>query len=259
MSVAALREDTAIERARCDQVRRVGFVIPSSNRRFEPEAHAFLPASIVPHIARARMTGPFHGTAAELMPRIIEAAESLSDARCELIFIHCTAFSMELGPEGELATIAALQTATSIATATTGVAVLAAMRALQSTKVAVATPYDQFMTDAEVAYMTASGLSITTSEAFALKGSDAFCSTSCHFWCDALEGLRPRFSDSDSIFLSCANIRCLEDMDAIERAAARPVVTSNQAALWYAARTLGASEPLAGMGCLSTLSLGEMT
>ena len=251
----AISRDPASERAVAESPRRIGFIIPSSNRRFEPEAAAFLPPDVVPHIARAQMTGKSKAAPEVILERILEAARCLADARCELIFLHCTAHSTELGPKGELELLEAIRESTASGAAATGLAIRAALTALQAKTVAVVTPYDTGTTEAEVRYLEACGFPVAHVHAFDLAGSDAFCSTPALFWRKALTAEREHFIMAEAVLLSCANIRCLETLDAIEAAAGRPVVTSNQAALWFAARSVATGYALTRLGCLSQLPL----
>ena len=59
---------------------RLGFIIPSSNRMAEPQFQRYAPAGVVPHFARLRMTQQHAVPLDALMPRIIQAAETLADA-----------------------------------------------------------------------------------------------------------------------------------------------------------------------------------
>jgi len=249
--------NVAVERAGARSSRRVGFIIPSSNRRFEPEAAAFLPAGIVPHIARARMTGAQKAAPEIMEQRILDAARSLADARCELVFLHCTAHSTELGPEGEYRLIETMREATGVPAAATGRAIRVALDALRARRIAVVTPYDVETTNEEVHYLQACGFETVHVRAYDLAGSDAFCSTPPEFWRKAVIDDRDAYADADAVVLSCANIRCLESLDEIETAAMRPVVTSNQAVLWVAARTVAKELVLSELGRLSTLQLAS--
>jgi len=248
-------QNIAIDRAGMSSPRRVGFIIPSSNRRFEPEAAAFLPAGIVPHIARARMTGPQKAAPKTIQERILDAARCLADARCELVFLHCTAHSTELGPDGERQLMQAIREATGTPGAATGLAIRAALCALRARKVAVVTPYDRETTNEEVRYLEACGLDVVHVRAYDLAGSDAYCSTPPEFWRNAMIANQEGYANADAVLLSCANIRCLESLEGIESAATRPVVTSNQAVLWFSANTVAREFALSGLGCLSGLQL----
>lgn len=253
MDATTTGPNVAAERAGAASPRRAGFIIPSSNRRFEPEAAAFLPAGIVPHIARARMTGAQKAAPDVMDQRILDAARALADARCDLVFLHCTAHSTELGPQGETQLIERMREAAGVAGAATGLAIRVALDALQARRIAVITPYDAATTNEEVRYLEACGFEAVHVSAHDLGGSDAFCATPAEFWRYTLMAERDACAAADAVLLSCANIRCLEALDEIEAVARRPVVTSNQAALWFAARTVAPQLAPAGLGCLSDL------
>jgi maleate cis-trans isomerase len=250
-------QNVAVDRAGAFSPRRVGFIIPSSNRRFEPEAAAYLPAGIVPHIARARMTGAQKAVPEIMEQRILDAARSLADARCELVFLHCTAHSTELGPDGERRLIETMREATGVAGAATGLAIRAALDALRARRIAVVTPYDVATTNEEVHYLEACGFEVVYVRAYDLAGSDAFCATPPEFWRKAMIADREGCANADAVLVSCANIRCLESLEEIEAAAMRPVVTSNQAALWFSARTVAEELALSDLGRLSKLQLAS--
>jgi len=255
MDAPRVAGNVAAERAGALSSRRIGFVIPSSNRRFEPEAAAFLPAGVVPHIARARMTGAQRASPEITEQRILDAARALADARCELVFLHCTAHSTELGPEGERRLTERIRSATGVPGAATGLAIRAALAALRAKRIGVVTPYDVETTNEEVRYLQACGFEVVDVAAYNLSGSDAFCSTAPEFWRKAMVEHRGACATADAVLLSCANIRCLEALEEIEAAAMRPVVTSNQAALWFAARMVAGELALSSLGCLSDLQL----
>ena len=80
---------------------RIGLIIPSSNRLSEPQFRRFLPADIAVHVTRLRMTGKHRKPLEDLLRDVEDAAGALGDAKCDSIVFHCTANSMEHGPEGE--------------------------------------------------------------------------------------------------------------------------------------------------------------
>ena len=55
---------------------------------------------------------------------------------------------------------------------------------------------------------------------------------------------------ADAYFISCANIHSIDVIADLEKALLRPVVTSNQAALWCALRTLGLPDAAPELGAL---------
>jgi len=68
------------------------------------------------------------------------------------------------------------------------------------------------------------------------------------FWYDLAMALRD--DRAEAYFLSCANIHSIDVVEDLERDLKRPVVTSNQAALWCALRTIGLADVIPGLGSL---------
>jgi maleate cis-trans isomerase len=52
------------------------------------------------------------------------------------------------------------------------------------------------------------------------------------------------------VFVSCTDFRALEVADELERALAKPVLTSNQVTLWAILNALGVPPRIAGFGRL---------
>src|SRR5687767_2886366 len=120
---------------------RIGLIIPSSNRMVEQEMVRHVPPGVQVHVARLRMTGPHHVALDQLLPRIEDAARTLTDARCEVIAFHCTATSMEEGTAGEERVLAAARRAGASKAITTATAIRRALDALGARRIVLVTPY----------------------------------------------------------------------------------------------------------------------
>jgi maleate isomerase len=228
-------------------VKRIGLIIPSSNRMVEQEMVRVLAGGATAHVARLRMTGAFERPIGELLPSVVEAARMLDDARCDAIAFHCTANSTSEGSDGEERLLDALRGAVRGAVTTTATAIRDALAVFSAKRIVLVTPYTQAVTDHEAAFFTNAGYTVAASAALDLGGSDAFCSASPATWEAAL--LAARREDADAYVLSCANISCFSAIDRIESALGRPVITSNQSVLWATLRAAGATRP-AGLGRL---------
>ena len=56
--------------------------------------------------------------------------------------------------------------------------------------------------------------------------------------------------DNEAVFISCTNFRAIEMIERLELETGKPVVTSNQAAVWHALRRLGIKDKIPGYGRL---------
>jgi maleate isomerase len=216
---------------------RVGLIIPSSNRMVEQEMARFFPPGVTLHVARLRMTGPYHVPLDQLLPRIEEATRTLTDARCDVVAFHCTATSMEEGMAGEGRVLAAVTRAGALRATTTATAIRRAFDALGARRIVLVTPYSQETTDEEAEFLHAAGCEVLHAVGHALAGSDAYCAAPPAFWRDST--LQAARREADAYLVSCANIAAMSVIDALEQQLDRPVITSNQAVLWDALVRIG--------------------
>ncbi len=227
---------------------RIGFIIPSSNRLTELHMRRYPPDSIQAHVTRLRMTGAHHVPLSELMPRILDATQALDDARCDVIVFHCTAASMEAGLAGEHMVLEAMRSVTHAHVATTATGALAAMRALDLHRVALFSPYVASTHAHEVEFLTEAGIEVIGGRCLGLSGGDDYVKVTPEEWLRLAAAETP--AGADGIFLSCTNIHSPPIIAPLERQLARPVVTSNQAALWYALREIGFNDNVPELGNL---------
>jgi maleate cis-trans isomerase len=227
---------------------RIGLIIPSSNRLTEPQMNHYAPPGVHVHVTRLRMTGANHVPLSELMPRVVEATLALADARCDVIVFHCTASSMEAGLAGERRVLEAMQSATGGAVAPTATATLAAMRALDFHRMALFSPYVAETHGHEIVFLEEAGLQIVGGRSLGLSGSDEYIDVTPDDWLRIVQSETPR--DADGVFVSCTNIQAPAAIEPLERVLDRPVVTSNQAVLWYSLRLCGVQGSIRGLGRL---------
>jgi maleate isomerase len=228
-------------------VKRIGLIIPSSNRMVEQEMVRVLPDGVTAHVARLRMTGRFERSIDELLPAVAEAAATLDDAKCDAIAFHCTANSTSEGKAGEEHLLATMRAAASGAVTTTATAIREALDVLSARSMALVTPYDRAVTEHEAGFFSEAGYRVAATTALDLAGSDAYCGAPPSLWEETLAANRRE--DVDAYVLSCANIACFRVIDDIERTLQRPLVTSNQSVLWALLRLSNAPRP-SGLGAL---------
>src|SRR6266511_2015352 len=231
----------------------IGLIIPSSNRLTEPQFHRYCPPGVEPHVTRLRLTGPSARPPLEMLPGIRQAAQFLADAKCDIIVLHCTASAMEQGVAAEREVVRAIAEETGRPAASTASALLAAFGALGARRLVLVSPYGQETNDHEIAFLAEAGLEVVRDRALDLPGSDGYVTAPASLFLEAtLEAAEPR---ADAYFLSCTNIRSPEVIQELEARLDRPVVTSNQATLWYCLRACGLEDDVPSLGRLFKLGL----
>ncbi len=227
---------------------RIGLIVPSPNKMSEPHFHRYAPDGVVTHTARLRMTGRHRMKLAELTPHIAGAAAMLADAGCDPIVFHCTANSMAEGVAAEQTIVRTISDATGVRATTTASATMAALKALGAGRIVLVSPYVRATHEHEIEFLTEAGIEIVAERNLGLDNSDAYVATPASMWLETLRELQT--AQADAYFVSCANIRAMEMLDEMEAMVGRPVLTSNQVALWHALRLAGIDDPIAGIGRL---------
>jgi maleate cis-trans isomerase len=227
---------------------RIGFIIPSSNRMVEPQMQRFMPAGVVPHFCRIGMTNRHKAPLEQLIPRITAAAELLADSKCDVIVLQCTGTSMSGGVDMDKRVVAEIEKATNRPALSTATALNAAFAMLGATRLVFISETKQAEHDQKLTYLREAGYDILADQAASLAGTDAYCTTPPRFWYDTAMALRN--DAADAYFISCANIQSIDVIEDLERDLAKPVVTSNQAALWRSLRLAGIRNAVPGLGAL---------
>jgi maleate isomerase len=228
---------------------RIGFIIPSSNRMVEPQMARFMPAGVVPHFHRVRMTNHHLSNLDDLTPRIVDAAAILAESKCDVTVLQCTGTSMSGGVDKEKEVAAAMKKATGgrpVVSAASSIT--AALRALRIKRMVFISESEQAGHDSKKRYLQEDGYDIPADKAVALAGTDVYCVMPPKLWYDT--AMAYKRDDVDGYFISCANISAIEVIEDLEKELKKPVITSNQAALWHSLRTAGIRDAVPGLGRL---------
>ncbi len=231
---------------------RIGLIIPSVNTLTEPQFNRYAPPGVEIHVTRVRIDIPF----VEQLPKVLEAAALLADARCDVIVYHCTGKSMEAGLAAERRMVAAIGEATGVPSASTATAILEALRVLGARRLVLTSPYTQQTNDKERAFLAEAGITVLHDRAMDLPVPDGMCGAPPDYWVRVTEEAAD--PSADGYFVSCTNIQAIEAIPELEQRLGKPVITSNQATLWYCLRTCGMDQDVPQLGRLFRLGLPEV-
>lgn len=229
---------------------RIGLIVPSTNTINEAEFWRLAPPGVTIHSARATSTGEFSEAYFE---RLREAgrrcADDLATAEVDIIAYGCTSGSIVCPLEEIVSDLTARTGLPAIATAGS---VVAALRALGIRRVAVATPYVDFINEREEEFLRTHGFEVTSLHGLKLGETQAERRSIGrvppeHVYRMARICDRP---EAEAIFISCTNLATLDVIARIEADLGKPVVTSNQACFWQCLRSLGIPDRIEGYGRL---------
>ncbi len=227
---------------------RIGFIIPSSNRMVEPQAAKFMPEGVQPHFTRIGMTNRHKAPLDQLLPRILDAAELLADSQCDVTVLQCTGTSMSGGVDKEAHVIREIERVTGKPALSAASSLTTAFRTLGAKKLVFISESKQDDHDKKKDFVLEAGYDVLADKAVALSGTDEYCIMPPELWFDTAMSLRR--DDADAYFISCANIRSIDAIEALEKELGKPVVTSNQAAFWCSLRMAGIQDVVPGLGQL---------
>lgn len=226
---------------------RIGAILPSGNTSVEPELTAMAPPGVRFFFTRAALTGSTERELLGMAEGAGAAARLLADARVDRIVFHCTGvttFSPEIGERIRTE----IEGDTGIRTIVTSDAIIAALNALQARRIALLTPYVELVHEREKAFLKGRNIDVVLDRALGLNTNTemgalepAFLARFVH---DNATGA------ADAYFLSCTALRSAGVIAMLEAGLGRPVITSNQAAAWYALASAGIQGDPAAFGRL---------
>jgi maleate cis-trans isomerase len=235
---------------------RIGFIIPASNRMVEPQMARYAPTGVVPHFMRLRMTNQYKRPLPEMLPAILSAAAHLMDSQCDIIVFQCTGTSMSGGVDMDNYVVSEIAKASKRPAISTASAVQAALSTLGARRLVFISETEQAGHDKKVKFLKEAGFELLADKAACLSGTDEYCVTPPRYWYDMAMSLRN--DAADATFISCANISSIDMIADLERDLNKPVITSNQAALWCALRTLGLTDVVPNLGSLFQRNLARI-
>ena len=233
---------------------RIGHIRPASAIEGAEEWRTVAPVGVALADARTIVPQVDEAGLKVMMSQVLEAARQLATAKVDLI-VQCGAPGTFLSGYGyDEKVCAEIKEATGIPAITMMASQMVALRALGAKKVAVATVYTDALNAKMKTYMEQWGFTVT-----AMKGLQIFHPEDCNFHDDdsSYRLGRAAFreqSGADTILISCGAYRTFKMLQYLEMDMGVPVVSSNQATLWHALRTLGLKDVIPNLGKLWTVA-----
>lgn len=215
---------------------RFGVILPSVNTTTESEFYRCVPEGVTAHFTRME----FKETTPEYYERMINdvpaGARMLSHAEVDAILFACTSGSLYGGLGYDRKIISKIRENSNAPASTTSTAVIEAFTTMGIKKVAVVTPYEDWVNDLEKKFFEESGMQVLHIQGLGMRGLDV-----CEFHPEELY----RFAKAqdregaDALFLSCMGLRTLEILSTLEKDLGKPILSSNQVTLWKLFRLCG--------------------
>ncbi len=175
------------------------------------------------------------------------AAEELATAEVDVVAWACTSGSVLLPPRRIEEKITSI---TKCPAACTITAVVAWIEEFGAKRVALGTPYVDFINETEIDFLEKAGFEVVSMYGLELgltqeerRGIGRVPPQSLHRFARHIDHTK-----ADAIFISCANIAGIEEIAQIEDERGKPVITSNLVTFWYCLRLAGLNDKLQGFG-----------
>ena len=226
--------------------RHFGMLIPSTNTTCEIE-FCRLPGELQVHTGRLGKGGntPFSPS---LDADVAYQAKLLGDARVEVIALAQTSASL-FADDYDAVTVKRMTEASGVPSLTSAQAIGRALRALGTSRVAMATPYSQdVITRATRYYERNYGVAVLASESLGATNSYAIGKMDAKAAQAAFE--RIDGPQIEALVVPGGNFPTMSSVEAWEQQFGKPVITTNQAALWAILRAMAITTPIPSQGRL---------
>lgn len=228
---------------------RIGCIVPAINVIAEDDFISLSPPDVGVHFARADVDQA--RPIAEQFQRMVDdapyLAKTLVKADVKVVGFACTSASFFKG-EGSDAVIAeSISDKAGVPAVTTSTAVVEALRSIGARRIAVATPYLEWIFEAERDFLQAAGFDVTGINGMERRGGADIHTISAGEIHDLVADVDS--VEAEALFISCTDLPALSLIDEIEAHHGKPVVTSNQATFWGCAKVAGV-KPIEGYGQL---------
>lgn len=224
-----------------------GVLIPSTNTTVEIEYNRLLPPTLQAHVGRLLSSGagPFSPS---LDADVDHQARLLGTAKVEVISLAQTSASL-FADDYDATVTQRMSKGAGVPAITSAQAIGQAVRALGARRIALVSPYSQPVLErAKHYYQTKYSLEVLALEGFAATDSYMIGKLGPENARDAFARIEQ--PEIEVLVVPGGNFPTMSYVPAWEREFGKPVVTTNQAALWAMMEIMGVSDPLPGLGRL---------
>lgn len=221
---------------------RIGLIVPCSNSTFEPEMKAMCPEGVEVYATRIAFTPDEQGLR-DMRQHVSRASRELAaEGLCGVIVFGCTVGSMIEGKGYDEKICGEITAETGVPAIATTTAVIAALKALGVSRIAVATPYTRRINEIEEKAFLSYGVQVVDIRGYHEDIADSDLTNKMigdlHEE-DAFAFARSvDREDAECLFISCTNFRTIGIIGRLEADLGKPVLSSNLCTAWFALKTL---------------------
>ncbi|WP_298837264.1 Asp/Glu racemase [uncultured Roseobacter sp.] len=234
--------------------KRIGILVPFTNTNLEPDFALMTPPGVTVHTARMGGYDEHEIPGVEQMQGLgasvpDEPLRLLNGVRPDVVVYGCTSATLTHGAQFDRELAGKIKALSGAQTVTAAGAIVAALRALEVSDVAFASPYVPGINALAIQYLVECGFRVTghaeVQGELSNEGQGALTPEDVY----AL-GKSAVSSQTQAIVLSCTDMRSTEIIAALEAETGKPVITSNQSMMYQALKATGFRGVINGYGQL---------
>ena len=230
---------------------KIGVISPTENTVTEPEFNAMKPPGVTVHFTRMPIhfhpeEDDFKSLMDDLEIRLLE----LKGCAVDTVAYNCTVGSMACPADMLNKQLRDVSGASAVSTAGS---ILAALKSLNVSNIAMATPYSAATNEHEKEYLEARGINVVAmvgmdfTETGIALGRKFGAVSPGEIYQHALGVDHP---EAEAILISCANFASAGIVAELEAKIKKPVITSNSVTFWAGLQAANITDPIKGFGCL---------
>lgn len=235
-----------------DPIRRMGVLLPPTNAACEAEFPRYLPDDYAMHFNRLSRPGTqlSRESLLGMTDSVERAAHGLAKLRPEVILYACMTGTFLAGHALHADMGDRIRSATGISGITTATAVLEALHAIGAKRVFMVSPYPSHINEQKVEFLAYHGITVSACDSFLHQDSLQNVRKTSAETAELVVRNKGRFAAADAIFISCTNLKSLDQIARLEAELDMPVVSSNSATLWLGLRSMNAPTAHLPLGAL---------
>ena len=221
---------------------KIGIIMPATGVAPEQEFHKYQPEGVATFTQRILFERVTPDGLIALADRAVEASKTLATAGLDIIVFACTTGSLIKGYGYDKELTKRIEDASGCKTITTSTAVLEALKALSAKRVLVTTPYSDEVNDIEKKFLEDNGFEVLSIRGLGYVDPTLMPKVTP----DMMHRLNREIltPEADTLFVSCTGIGIMDAIPLLESDSQLPIVSSNQASLWAALRSISIHDEL---------------
>jgi len=227
---------------------KLGIVLPSGNTVLESEFYNLSLKEVTFHFTRIENYRDTEEELANMINEAPHAAELLSHANVNAIAFGCTAGSFLYGKNYDSKLINKMASRVAVPCISTSTSVIKALKEMKIHKLMFIAPYEKWLTQKGIEFLESNSFDVVGSKHLDITDLQYMASITPESIVELAK--KEVHKNCDGLFISCTDFRAMSAAEQLEKDLGIPVITSNQATLWFLLKITGHNQPITGFGSL---------